>query len=342
MDTDPPRPLTPRLLVIVTLAEAGGAQTFAATLVAGLRERYEVEVAAHGPRSAGRRLRGARTCPFHHVRHLVRDPHPLPRRRSRARAARAGARGSRRTSCRSTRPRPACWPGSRSPAWDARRSSPRTAGRSRAAAAPRAPSTRPPSARLRRSPTRSCASRATTCSSRTSAASRRAASLHVIHNGVDAPAALPPRRPPGEPPRARLHRAARAAEGPDHAAGRARPAGLRALGAARVRRRPRPRGDRAASRCARPGRSRDAARPPQRRPGAARRLRRVRADQRLGGPAVLDPRGDGRRPAGARDARRRHPRPRRARLDGRARAAARCRRGRRACSQPGPPIPRPC
>ena len=48
--------------------------------------------------------------------------------------------------------------------------------------------------------------------------------------------------PAGQPPRARLHCAPRAAQGPDHAAGRARPAGLRGLGAARVRRRPRPRG----------------------------------------------------------------------------------------------------
>lgn len=71
----PAIPLTPRLLVIVTLAEAGGAQTFAATLVAGLRERYEVEVAARGPGAL------ADACadlgvPFHHVRHLVRNPHP--------------------------------------------------------------------------------------------------------------------------------------------------------------------------------------------------------------------------------------------------------------------------
>ena len=71
----PAIPLTPRLLVIVTLAEAGGAQTFAATLVAGLRERYEVEVAARGPGA----LADACTSlgvPFHHVRHLVRDLHP--------------------------------------------------------------------------------------------------------------------------------------------------------------------------------------------------------------------------------------------------------------------------
>jgi glycosyltransferase involved in cell wall biosynthesis len=72
----PATPLKPRLLVIVTLAEAGGAQTFAATLVAGLRERYEVEVAAHGPGALADACR-AIGVPFHHVRHLVRDPHPF-------------------------------------------------------------------------------------------------------------------------------------------------------------------------------------------------------------------------------------------------------------------------
>ena len=95
--------------------------------------------------------------------------------RGRARAARARARGSRRTSCRSTPPRPACSPGSRSPGSARRRCSRRTAGRSRAAAALREPCTRRPSAPSRRSATRSCASRTTTCGSRTSAASRRAA-----------------------------------------------------------------------------------------------------------------------------------------------------------------------
>jgi glycosyltransferase involved in cell wall biosynthesis len=65
-----------RLLVLVTLAEAGGAQTFAATLVAGLRERYDVEVAAHGPGGALASVCAELDVPFHHVRHLVRDPHP--------------------------------------------------------------------------------------------------------------------------------------------------------------------------------------------------------------------------------------------------------------------------
>jgi glycosyltransferase involved in cell wall biosynthesis len=68
--------VTPRLLVVVTLAEAGGAQTFAATLVAGLRDRYDVEVASHGPGGALVDACAALDVPFHHVRHLVRDPHP--------------------------------------------------------------------------------------------------------------------------------------------------------------------------------------------------------------------------------------------------------------------------
>jgi glycosyltransferase involved in cell wall biosynthesis len=68
--------VTRRLLVVVTLAEAGGAQTFASTLVAGLRDRYDVEVAAHGPDGALADACAALDVPFHHVRHLVRDPHP--------------------------------------------------------------------------------------------------------------------------------------------------------------------------------------------------------------------------------------------------------------------------
>ena len=68
--------MTPRLLVIVTLAEAGGAQTFVTALVTGLRERYAIEVAAHGPGGALADACVALGVPFHHVRHLVRDPHP--------------------------------------------------------------------------------------------------------------------------------------------------------------------------------------------------------------------------------------------------------------------------
>jgi glycosyltransferase involved in cell wall biosynthesis len=68
--------VTPRLLVVVTLAEAGGAQTFAATLAAGLHQRYAIEVAAHGPGGALVDACSALAVPFHHVRHLRRDPHP--------------------------------------------------------------------------------------------------------------------------------------------------------------------------------------------------------------------------------------------------------------------------
>src|SRR2546423_12666115 len=42
----------PRLLVIVTLAETGGAQTFVRSLVEGLRSEYTIDVAAHGPTGA--------------------------------------------------------------------------------------------------------------------------------------------------------------------------------------------------------------------------------------------------------------------------------------------------
>lgn len=68
--------MTPRLLIVVTLAEAGGAQTFAAALAGGLRERYAVEVASHGPGGALVDACAAMDVPFHHVRHLVRAPHP--------------------------------------------------------------------------------------------------------------------------------------------------------------------------------------------------------------------------------------------------------------------------
>jgi glycosyltransferase involved in cell wall biosynthesis len=66
----------PRLLVVVTLAEAGGAQTFVTTLVAGLLERYAIEVAAHGPDGAVADACARLDVPFHHVRNLVRNPHP--------------------------------------------------------------------------------------------------------------------------------------------------------------------------------------------------------------------------------------------------------------------------
>jgi len=63
--------VTPRLLVIVTLAEAGGAQTFAATLVAGLRDRYEIELATHGPDGALADACAALGVPFHRQATMV-------------------------------------------------------------------------------------------------------------------------------------------------------------------------------------------------------------------------------------------------------------------------------
>jgi glycosyltransferase involved in cell wall biosynthesis len=66
----------PRLLVLVTLAEAGGAQTFAASLLHGLRERWDIQVAAHGPEGALVDACRRDGVPFHHVESLVRDPDP--------------------------------------------------------------------------------------------------------------------------------------------------------------------------------------------------------------------------------------------------------------------------
>ena len=170
-----PRCVTPRLLVVVTLAEAGGAQTFVAALVAGLRERYAIEVAAHGPGGALVDACAALGVPFHHVRHLRARPAPVARRRGRARAALAGARArARRRADQLLQGRRARAPRARA-ARAPRRSSPPTAGPSRGAAARPARSTRRPSAPSRRSATRSSASRTTTCSSPASATSSRAA-----------------------------------------------------------------------------------------------------------------------------------------------------------------------
>ena len=66
----------PRILILITLAEVGGAQTYVAQLLPALAEHYEVVVAAHGPgplRDAARDA-GAR---FVALRHVRRDLHPL-------------------------------------------------------------------------------------------------------------------------------------------------------------------------------------------------------------------------------------------------------------------------
>ncbi|MGZ8635202.1 MAG: glycosyltransferase family 4 protein [Solirubrobacteraceae bacterium] len=66
----------PRILILITLAEVGGAQTYVAQLLPALAGQFDVVVAAYGPgplRDAARAA-GVRFVPLRHVR---RDPHPL-------------------------------------------------------------------------------------------------------------------------------------------------------------------------------------------------------------------------------------------------------------------------
>jgi glycosyltransferase involved in cell wall biosynthesis len=73
---EPPHARRPRILILVTLAETGGAQTYVATLLPGLAGRFDVIVAAHGdgPLREAARAAGARFVPLRHVR---RPLHPL-------------------------------------------------------------------------------------------------------------------------------------------------------------------------------------------------------------------------------------------------------------------------
>ena len=67
--------LRPRVLLVITLAEAGGAQRSVASLLPALTTAYDVVVAAHGPgplRSAAEGA-GARYVPLEHVRREI-DP----------------------------------------------------------------------------------------------------------------------------------------------------------------------------------------------------------------------------------------------------------------------------
>jgi glycosyltransferase involved in cell wall biosynthesis len=69
----------PRVLVLITLAEAGGAQTYVAQLLPGLVEHHDVTVAAHGdgPLVEATRAAGARFVALQDVRralHPLRDP----------------------------------------------------------------------------------------------------------------------------------------------------------------------------------------------------------------------------------------------------------------------------
>jgi glycosyltransferase involved in cell wall biosynthesis len=68
----------PKVLVLITLAEVGGAQSYVAALLPALAERYDVVVAAHGPGAVveAARAAGVRYVPLEHVRrplHPARD-----------------------------------------------------------------------------------------------------------------------------------------------------------------------------------------------------------------------------------------------------------------------------
>ena len=62
-----------RLLIAITLAETGGAQTYIAQLLPALTERYDVVVAAHGggPLETATVAAGARYVPLRQVRHSI-------------------------------------------------------------------------------------------------------------------------------------------------------------------------------------------------------------------------------------------------------------------------------
>jgi glycosyltransferase involved in cell wall biosynthesis len=71
-----PHASRPRILILITLAETGGAQTYVANLLPGLVGHLDVIVAAHGdgPLREAARTAGARFVPLRHVR---RPLHPL-------------------------------------------------------------------------------------------------------------------------------------------------------------------------------------------------------------------------------------------------------------------------
>jgi glycosyltransferase involved in cell wall biosynthesis len=66
-------PRRPRILLLITLAEVGGAQTYVASLLPALVERFDVVVAAHGagPLRDATAAAGARFEPLAHVRRRV-------------------------------------------------------------------------------------------------------------------------------------------------------------------------------------------------------------------------------------------------------------------------------
>src|SRR5204862_6700898 len=66
-----------RLLILVTLAEVGGAQSYVSLLLPALADRFDVTVAAHGPGPVEEAARsaGARFIPLEHVRRAINPWH---------------------------------------------------------------------------------------------------------------------------------------------------------------------------------------------------------------------------------------------------------------------------
>jgi glycosyltransferase involved in cell wall biosynthesis len=70
----PGAPPRPRVMLVITLAEVGGAQSYVASLLPALAERYDVVLAAHGggPLREAAADAGVRFLPLQHVRRPVR------------------------------------------------------------------------------------------------------------------------------------------------------------------------------------------------------------------------------------------------------------------------------
>jgi glycosyltransferase involved in cell wall biosynthesis len=75
----PQAPSRPRVLLVITLAEIGGAQSYVASLLPALARRFDVAVAAHGdgPLRAAASRAGVRFIPLRHVRRPVRPTRDL-------------------------------------------------------------------------------------------------------------------------------------------------------------------------------------------------------------------------------------------------------------------------
>jgi glycosyltransferase involved in cell wall biosynthesis len=70
---------TPRVLILITLAEVGGAQTYVAQLLPALNARFDVLVGAHGdgPLRDAAHAAGVRFVPLRHVRRNLHPVHDL-------------------------------------------------------------------------------------------------------------------------------------------------------------------------------------------------------------------------------------------------------------------------